>query len=118
MPNLDWNLEKRETLHKEDIQELEGINNENTTLQMFIHMIIFIYSYILLIQDIVSKYTKTAAETVKQAIRRTENFSRTSWTKIQEETQARLIRSRTCQENYRNQSYRSYDYHSGHTTTQ
>ena len=115
MPNLSWNLEKQETLHKEDIQEIEEINNQNRTLQMFIHMIIFIYSYILLIQDIVFQYTKTAAEAVKRAIRTTENFSRTSWTKIQEETQARLKHSRTCRENRRNQSYRSYDYHSGHT---
>ena len=81
-------------------------------------MIILIYSYILLIQDIVVQYTKTATEAVKRAIRTTENFSRTSWTKIQEETKARLRHVHTCRENRRNQSYRSYDYHSGYTTTQ
>ena len=114
MPNLSWNLEKQETSHKEDIQEIEEINNQNRTLQMFIHMIIFNYSNILLIQDIVFQYTKTAAEAVKRAIRTTENFSHTSWTKIQEEMQAGLRHLRTCRENRRNQSYRSYDYHSGY----
>ena len=117
MPNLSWNLEKRETLHKEDIQEVEETNNQNRTLQIFIHMIIFIYSYILLIQDIIFQYAKTATEAVKRAIRTTENFSHTSWTKIQEGMQARLRHLRMCRENRRNQSYRSYDYHSGYRAT-
>ena len=99
-------------------QEIGEVNDQNRTLQMLIHMIIFIYSYILLIQDIVFQYTNTATEAVKRAIRTTENFSHTGWTRIQEETKARLRHLRTCQENHRNQSYRSYDYHSGYTTTQ
>ena len=118
MPNLSWNLEKQETLHQEDIQEVEEIDNQNRTLQMFTHMIIFIYSYILLIQDIALQYMKTATEAVKRAIRTTENFSRTSWTKIQEEMQTRLRHLRMCRENRKNQSYRSYDYHSSYTPTQ
>ena len=65
MPNLFWNLEKQETLHKEEIQEVEEINSQNRTLQIFIHMIIFIYSYILLIQDIVFQYAKTTAEAIR-----------------------------------------------------
>ena len=118
MPKLSWNLEKQETVHQEDIQQLEGINSQNGTLLIFIKAITFIYTYILLIQDIVSQKIKTITEAVKGTIRTTENFSRTSWTKIQEETQARLIHLRTCRENRKNQSYRPYDYHSGYTTSQ
>ena len=65
MPNLFWNLEKQETLHKEEIQEVEEINSLNRTLEISIHMIIFIYSYILLIQDIMFQYAKTTAEAIK-----------------------------------------------------
>ena len=90
MPNLSWNLEKQKTLHKDGIQKIGEIDNRNRAPQMFIQMIIIIYSYILIIQDTAFQYTKVAAEAAKRAIRTTENFSRTSWTKIQEETQARL----------------------------
>ena len=118
MPKLSWNLEKQETAHQEDIQEAEEINNQNRTLLMFINAITLIYTYILLIQDIVSQKTNTIAEAVKRAMRTTENFSHTSWTKIQKETQARLRHLRTCRENHRNQSYRSYDCPSGYPTSQ
>ena len=82
MPNLSWNLEKQEAPHKENIQEIKAMNNQNRTLQVIIHMTILIYSYILLVQDIVSQYTRTAAESVKRAIKTSKNFSRTNWTKI------------------------------------
>ena len=118
MPNLSWNLEKQETVHKEQVQEIEDTNKLNRILEVPIHMIIFIYGYILVIRDIVVQYTKTATEAVKRAMRTTENFSRTSWTKIQKEAQARLKYARTCRENRKNQSYGSYGYHSGYTTTQ
>ena len=118
MPNLSWNLKKQETMYKEEIQEIEEINKLNKTQEVSIHMIIFIYSYILLVQDIVFQYTKTAARAIKQAARMTKNISCTSWTKIQKEVQARIKYSRTCQENRKNQSYGSYDYHNGYTTTQ
>ena len=117
MPNLSWNLERQETVHKRDIQEIKESSSQNKTLQRFIHIIIFIYSYIPLIQDIVCQHTKTAAEAVRRAIRTTKNFSRTSWTKLREKTKAGLRHLRTCQENRRNQSYRSYDYHNEYTTT-
>ena len=81
-------------------------------------MIIFIYNYILLIKDIALQYTKTALKTVKQAAKTIGNISRTSWTKIQKELQARRKYSHTYQENLEKQLYRSYDYHSGYTTTQ
>ena len=118
MPNLFWNLEKQETLHKEEIQEVEEINSLNRTLEISIHIIIFIYSYILLIQDIVFQYAKTTAEAIKRAVRTTKNISHTSWTKIQKQVQTILKHSHTCQENRKNQSYRSYDYQSGYKAIQ
>ena len=118
MPKLSWKLEKQETIEQEDIQQLEGTNSQNRTPLVLFTTIIFIYTYILLIQDIVSQKIKILAETVKSTIGTIENFSRTSWTKIQEEAQARLRYARTHQENLKNQSYRSYDYHSGCTTSQ
>ena len=118
MPKLSWNLEKQETVQQEDIQQIEGINSQNRTLLVLIRMITLIYTYTLLIQDLVSQKIKIIAETVKGTIGTIENFSRTSWTKIQEETQARLRHHRTCRENLKNQSYRSYDYPNGCTTSQ
>ena len=118
MPKLSWNLEKQETTQREDIQQMEGINSQNRTLLVLIKTITLIYTYLLLIQDMVSQKIKIVAETVKGTIRTIENFSHTSWTRIQEEIQARLGHSRTCREKLKNQSYRSYDYHSGCTTSQ
>ena len=83
-------------MHGEQIQEIEETNKLNKILEVSIHMTIFIYSYILLIQDIVVQYTKTAAGAIKRAVRTTENFSHTSWTKIQKEAQAKLEYARTC----------------------
>ena len=51
MPNLQWNLEKQEATHKEEIQETEETNRLNRALEMIIYMVIFIYSYILQIQE-------------------------------------------------------------------
>ena len=99
MPKLSWNLEKQETVHKEQIQEIEETDKLNRILEVSIHMIIFIYSYILVIRDIVVQYMKTATVAVQRAIRTTENFSCTSWTKIQKEAQARLKYALTCREN-------------------
>ena len=105
-------------MRKEEIQEVEEINSLNRTLEISIHMIIFIYSYILLIQDIVFQYAKTTAEAIKRAVRTTKNISHTIWTKIQKEVQVRLEHSRTYRENRKNQSYRLYDYHSSYTAIQ
>ena len=118
MPKLSWNLEKQEAIEQEDIQQLEGTNSQNRTLLVLFTTIIFIYTYILLIQDIVSQKIKILAKTVKSTIGTIKDFSRTSWTKIQEETQKRLRHARTYRENLKNWSYRSYDYHSGCTTSQ
>ena len=42
MPNLSWNLEKQETVHKEQIQEIEETNKLNMIMEVSIHMIILI----------------------------------------------------------------------------
>ena len=69
MPNLSWNLEKQEIPHKENIQEIEAMCNQNRALQMFIHITIFIYSYILLIQDIVAQARKSSSKGSKTSIK-------------------------------------------------
>ena len=51
MPDLHWNLEKQEMAHKEEIQEAQETKRLNKTLEVTINMILFIYSYILQIQD-------------------------------------------------------------------
>ena len=118
MPKLSWNLEKQETTEQEDIQQLEGTNNQNKASQILFTIIIFTYTYILLAQSTVSQKIRTLTKTVKSAIGRIENFSRTSWTEIQANAQARLNHTRTCRENRKNQSYGSYDHQSGCTTSQ
>ena len=62
MPKLSWNLERQQTIHQDDIQQMEGINSQNGTLLVFIKAITFTYTYILLIQDIVSQKIKTTIE--------------------------------------------------------
>ena len=118
MPKLSWNLEKQEATEQEDIQQLERADTQNKASQILFTIIILTYTYILLVQDTVAQKIRTLTKTVKNAIGTIKNFSRTSWTKIQENTQARLRHARTCRENLKNQSYRSYDYQSGCTTSQ
>ena len=95
MPKLSWNLEKQEAPAQEDIQQLEGFDNQNKALQILFTIIIFTYTYILLAQDVVSQRIKTLTKIVRSTIGKIENFSRTSWTKIQENAQARLNHART-----------------------
>ena len=118
MPNLHWNLENQEKTLKEEIQETQEMERLDKTWDVIITMMIFIYSYILQIQSIVFQYIKTAVEAIKQTVKTTKNISRTGWTKIQKEMQARLKHLRTHQENHKNQSYRSYDCHSEYAATQ
>ena len=118
MPKLSWNLEKQEVTEREDIQQLEGTNNQNREPLIWFKMIILIYAYTLLIQDTVSQKIRILAETVRNTLGTIENFSRTSWTRIQKKTQARLKHVRTYREHLKNQSYGSYDYVSGCTTSQ
>ena len=118
MPKLSWNLEKQEVTEREDIQQLEGTNNQNRKPLIWFKMIILIYAYTLLIQDTVSQKIRILAETVRNTLGTIENFSRTSWTRIQEKTQAQLKHVRTYREHLKNQLYGSYDYVSGCTTSQ
>ena len=118
MPKLSWNLEKQEATVQEDIQQLEGTDNPDKALEILFKIIIFTYTYILLAQDIVSQRIRTLTKTVKSAIGKIENFSCTSWAKIQANAQARLNHARTCRENLKNQLYGSYNHQNGHTTSQ
>ena len=118
MLKLSWNLEKQEVTEQEDIQQLEGTNNQSSKSPIWFEMIILICAYILLVQDTVSQKMRTLAETVRNTLGTIENFSHTSWTKIQKETQAGLKHARTYREHLKNQLHGSYDYVSGCTTSQ
>ena len=118
MPNLSWNLAKLDNVKQEDIQHLEGTNGQSWTIQTLCRIIIIIYTYTLLVNDIISQKVKIVTKIVENIIRAIEDFSRTSWRKLQVETQTRLRHARTFRENLKNQSYRSYSYNSGHTATQ
>ena len=107
MPNLHWNLENQKTTHKEEIQETEETNRLNRTLEVIIYMMIFIYSYMLQIQDTVFQYAKTAREVTQDTIRTTKNIIRASWIKIQKEIHVRQQHSHVRSKNLENQSYES-----------
>ena len=89
MPNLQWNLEKQGATQKEEIQEAEETDRPNKALEMIIYIMVFIYSYILLIRDTVLQYTQTVGEVTQNTIRTTKNISRTRWIQIQKEIQAK-----------------------------
>ena len=103
MPNLSWNLAKQDNIKQEDIQHLEGTNRPSWTIQALFRTIIIIYTYTLLVNDVISQKVKIVAKIVENTIRAIEDFSRTSWTKIQEETHTRLSHTRTYRDNLKNQ---------------
>ena len=107
MPNLHWNLEKQETVQKEEIQETQTAFRLSRIQKVIIYIIIFIYSYILQIQDSVSKYTKSVIETTQNAVGTTKDISHSSWIKIKKEMQTIHELWRAQQENFKNQLYRS-----------
>ena len=47
MPNLQWNLEKQGTTHKEEVQETQETNRLNRIQEVIIYIMISIYSCIL-----------------------------------------------------------------------
>ena len=97
---------------------MEGTSNQNSKPLIWFKMIILIYAYTLLIQDTVSQKIRILAETVRTTLGTIENFSRTSWKRIQEKTQAELTHIQTYREHLKNQLYGSDDYVSGCTTSQ
>ena len=118
MPNLHWNLEKQETVQKEEIQETQVANRLNRMQRVIIYIIIFIHSYILQIQDTVFKYAKSVIETTQNAVRATKDISRSSWIKIQKEMQTKQELLCAHRENFKNQSYRSRNSHNDNIPTQ
>ena len=118
MPNLHWNLEKQETVQKEEIQETQVANRLNRMQKVIVYIIIFIHSYILQIQDTVFKYATSVMETTQNAVGTTKGISRSSWIKIQKEMQAKRELLCAHRENFKNQSYRSRNSHNNKITTQ
>ena len=118
MPKLQWNLEKRGTMHKEEVQETQEINKLNRTQEVIIYIMIFIYSCILQIQNTVVQYTNSAKETAQNIITTTKDISRTSWIKIQKEVQAKQKHLHAHRGNLKNQWYRLRNNYSEITPTQ
>ena len=118
MPDLHWNLEKQETTQKEEIQEAQETKRLNKTLEVTIYMILFIYSYILRIQDTVLQYTKITREVTQDTIKTVKSIIRTIWVQMQRELQARQHHSHVRSENLKNQLYGSRYRHIENSPTQ
>ena len=118
MPNLHWNLGKQETVHKKEIQEIWTTSRINRIQKVIIHMIIFIYKYILQIQDSFPKYANSAVMATQIAVGTTKDISHSSWTKIKKEIQTLRELLRVQLENSKNQSYRSRNSHNDYIPTQ
>ena len=118
MPNLNWNLEKQETAQEEEVQEIQTTPRISRIQKAIIYIIIFIYSYVLEIQNSFPKYVKAATIATQNAVRATKDISRTSWINIRKEmrTIQELLRMR--QANLKNQSYRSCNSFNDHSPTQ
>ena len=119
MPNLQWNLEKQETTHKEEIQEAQETGQTPSKIQdTVIYTIIFIYNILLCIQHAVTSRVTTAKETVHHLISTTRNISYTSWTRIQKELHVKQNHLHSQLENRKNQSYRIRNTYSETAMTQ
>ena len=118
MPNLHWNLEKQETVHKKEIQEIRTTSRISRIQKVIIHMIIFIYKYILHIQESFPKYAKPAIIATQIAVGTTKDISRSSWMKIKKDMQTLRELLRVQLENSKNQSYRSCSSHNDCIPTQ
>ena len=118
MPNLHWNLEKQETVYKKEIQEIRTTTGISRMQKVIIHMIIFIYKYIIQLQDSFPKYAKSAIRATQTAVGTTRDISRSSWTKAREEMQTLRELLRAQLENSRNQSFGSHNSHNDCSPTQ
>ena len=92
MPKLSWNLEKQEVTEREDIQQLEGTNNQNSKPPIWFKMIILIYAYILLIQDTVSPEDKDISRNSKKYIR---NNRELQSYKLDKDTEGNISKAQT-----------------------
>ena len=118
MPNLQWNLEKRDAARKEEIQETQEIKTPNRVQEAIIYIVIFICNSILSIQHMVIHSVNLAMETAQELVTTIRGISRTSWTRIQKEIQTKQKQLHIQPENRKNQSYSSHNTHSETTTTQ
>ena len=118
IPNLHWNLEKQETVQKEEIQETQVANRLNRMQKVIIYIIIFIHSYILQIQDTVCKYARSVMETTQNTVGTIKGISHSSWIKFQKEMQTIHELLHAHRENFENRSYRLHNSHNDNITTQ
>ena len=89
MPNLQWNLEKRDEARKEEIQETQDIKTPNMVQEAIIYIVIFICNSILSIQHTVVHSVNSAMETAQELVTTIRGISHTSWTRIQKEIQTK-----------------------------
>ena len=89
MPNLQWDLEKRETMRKEEVQETHEIETPSRIQEVIIYIVISIYSCILIIQNTVVQYANSTIETAQELVTTTRDISRTCWIRIQKEIQVK-----------------------------
>ena len=69
MPNLQWNLDKQETVCKEEVQETQEIRRTpNRVQEAIIYIIIFIYNSILSIQHTVVHSVNSTMETTHSLV--------------------------------------------------
>ena len=81
MPNLQWNLEKRDAMRKEEVQETQEIKTPNRIQEVIIYIVISIYSSILSIQHTVVQCVNSTIETTQELVTTIRGISHTSWTK-------------------------------------
>ena len=89
MPNLEWNLEKQDAMRKEEFQETQEIKTPNRIQEFIIYIVISIYSSILSMQHTAVQCVNSTIETAQELVTTIRGISRTSWTKIQKEVQAK-----------------------------
>ena len=118
MPKLHWNLEKQETTHQKEVQEISTTPGISRIQKVIIHMIIFIYKYILYIQESFPKYRKPAIIATQIAVGTIKDISRSGWRKIKKDVWTLRELLRVQLENSKNQSYGSRNRHNDCTPTQ
>ena len=118
MPNLQWDLEKRETTRKEEVQETHEIKTPSRIQEVIIYIMISIYSCILIIQNTVVQYANSTIETAQELVTTTRDISHTCWIRIQKEIQAKGKHPHAQRENLKNQWYTACNSYSKKTTTQ
>ena len=81
MPDLKWNLENQETIHKEEVQETrEASRPLNKVQEGIICITLLIYCILLSIQQVMASTANSAKGTASHLLDTTREISRNSWT--------------------------------------